>query len=140
MSPDIIFFLDRNIGKRVVAQALRDHGEQVEIHDDHFIQDEEDEGWIPVVSRKNWIILTKDERIAYRNLQKLIVLKSRARVFVLVSKGITGQSMADTFVKALPSMKRIVAEEQGPFIAKVYSDGSARIWKNEAALSQQLSR
>lgn len=34
--------------------------------------------------------------------------------------------MGAAFVKALPAMKRMLAEYAGPFIAKVYRDGSVR--------------
>lgn len=34
--PELIFFLDRPLGKHKVAKALRAAGVRVEIHDDHF--------------------------------------------------------------------------------------------------------
>ena len=33
---EIVLFLDRNLGKHVIAEALRDTGHRVEIHDDHL--------------------------------------------------------------------------------------------------------
>src|SRR3990170_635119 len=35
----LVFFIDRSLGKRVVAQSLRDAGAHVEVHDDYFPQD-----------------------------------------------------------------------------------------------------
>ena len=34
----------------------------VEIHDDHFAPDAKDEEWLTVVGRKEWIVITRDER------------------------------------------------------------------------------
>jgi hypothetical protein len=39
------FFLDRSLGKNLVAEALRTAGVQVEVHDDHFAPDAKDEDW-----------------------------------------------------------------------------------------------
>jgi predicted nuclease of predicted toxin-antitoxin system len=53
------FFVDRCLGK-TVAERLRQAGAQIEIHDSHFAQDAADDDWIPEVSRRGWVILTKD--------------------------------------------------------------------------------
>ena len=34
-----VFFIDRSVGKKTVANALREAGLHVEVHDDHFAQD-----------------------------------------------------------------------------------------------------
>jgi hypothetical protein len=40
------FFVDRSLGGRVVAEALRAAGEAVEVHDDHFAVDAADQTWL----------------------------------------------------------------------------------------------
>ena len=40
------FFVDRSLGKHVVAVALRSAGARVEVHDDHFSPDATDEHWL----------------------------------------------------------------------------------------------
>src|SRR5437899_2965793 len=62
----IVFFIDRSRGRKIVAQALRDVGATVEIHDDHFPPDAKDEVWLTEVGRRGWVVLTKDDRIRYR--------------------------------------------------------------------------
>ncbi|WP_243031027.1 hypothetical protein [Thermus altitudinis] len=49
MSPT--YFCDRNLGRKFPLH-LRQLGLTVELHDDHFSQEERDEIWIPQVSRK----------------------------------------------------------------------------------------
>lgn len=70
MCRNVTFFIDRNLGSRIVAQALVNAGENVQVHDEHFPMDAKDEEWIPVVCQRGWIILTKDSRIAYRQIRE----------------------------------------------------------------------
>jgi uncharacterized protein with PIN domain len=65
----LIFFVDRSLGQKVIAEKLRQSGVNVEIHDDHFPQDAPDEHWIAEVGEKGWVVLTKDDRIRYRPLR-----------------------------------------------------------------------
>lgn len=65
-----VFFIDRSLGKKIVAQALRDIGETVEIHDDHFAPDAKYEDWLVEVGKRGWIVLTKDDRIRYEPLNE----------------------------------------------------------------------
>ena len=124
-----VFFVDRSLGKKVVADALRNAGEQVEVHDDLFPQNAEHTAWLPVVAQKSWIIVTNDSRIGNRQLELLAVRNSKARVFVLVSGQIKGEEMANIFVAVLDPMKKLVSQHPGPFIAKVYKNGTVKIWK-----------
>ncbi|MBW4455646.1 MAG: hypothetical protein KME55_24705 [Nostoc indistinguendum CM1-VF10] len=45
-----IFFIDRALGKKYVADALRSVGANVEVHADHFSPDALDIEWLPEVS------------------------------------------------------------------------------------------
>lgn len=125
----IVFFIDRALGKNHVPNALRNVGETVEIHDAHFNQDAFDTDWLPFVARMGWVVLTADKKIVYRHLERLAVEQSKARVFVLVSGNMTGPDMALVFVKAINSIKRFVSLKPGPFIAKVYKDGRVESWR-----------
>lgn len=40
------FFIDRSLGSQGVAQALRNAGARVEVHDDHFAVNEQDTVWL----------------------------------------------------------------------------------------------
>lgn len=132
---ETVFFVDRCLGKRQVAEILRNVGAKVEIHDDHFRQDAQDTQWLPEVSHQGWIILTKDESIGRRELEKVAVFNSDARVFVLVSKDLTGQQMGEAFAQALEAMKRFVERYSAPFIAKVYRSGEIKAWKDHTNLT-----
>ena len=62
--PDpLTFFLDRNLGKHIIADILREAGARVAVHDDHFPTDAKDNEWLPAVGKNGWVVLTKDKRI-----------------------------------------------------------------------------
>ena len=115
----VTFFVDASLGGKVVAQALRDAGAKIEIHDDHFAQGTPDEEWLQEVGVRQWVVLTKDERIRYHNLARTALLNANVRAFVLTAKNLRGQENAEIFVKALPRINRLLSRHQGPFLAKV---------------------
>ena len=119
----LVFFIDRSLGRRIVAQALREVGETVEIHDDHFAPDAKDEVWLLEVGRRGWIVLTKDDRIRYRVTERTALMSARVRAFVLSSSQLQGAEMAAAFVKALPRIKRLIAKHVPPFIGRVSRSG-----------------
>ena len=129
-SEQIVFFVDRALGKIHVPDALRNVGEAVEIHDDHFSQNALDTDWLPIVAVRGWVVLTADKKIGHRHLEMLAVEQSLARVFVLVSGNITGPDMARIFVDAINPIKRFLLLNEGPFIAKVYRYGRVQPWRS----------
>jgi len=65
-----VFLIDRSVGKNVIATALHAAGATVEVHDDHFKQDAFDEEWLPIVGRRGWAVITSDDRIRYRAVER----------------------------------------------------------------------
>ena len=120
---DITFFLDESLGRRVVARALRDAGVRVEVHTDHFPRGTKDEVWLGEVGRKGWIVLTKDARIRYREVERIALLNARVRTFVLTAKGLQGKQIADVFVGALPRISRFLTKHRSAFIASISRSG-----------------
>jgi hypothetical protein len=123
----LIFFIDRSLGKKIVAQALRDSGETVEIHDDHFLPDAKDEDWLVEVGSRGWIVLTKDDRIRYRVTERTAIMSAQVKAFVLTSSQLQGTEMAAAFLKALPRIKQLVAGHAPPFIARVSRKGKVSL-------------
>src|SRR6266446_8841705 len=112
----IVFFIDRSRGRKIVAQALRDVGAIVEIHDDHFPPDAKDEVWLTEVGRRGWVVLTKDDRIRYRITERTAFASAKVKAFVLTSTQLQGSEMAEAFVIALPRIKRLIAKYPAPFL------------------------
>lgn len=70
-----------------MAGILRAANLSVEIHDHHFAQDAKDEEWLKVAGEKEWIVVTRDERIRYRAAARQVIRRAKVRVFVLVAHG-----------------------------------------------------
>ena len=119
----LVFFLDRNLGTKHVASALRAAGVTVEVHNNHFPPDARDETWLPEVGKRGWVVLTKDDRIRYRSTELAAVISAHVALFALSSGNLTGVEMAQALVAALPRMFRVLATHRPPFIAKVTRSG-----------------
>lgn len=115
--------------------ALREAGETVEVHDDHFPRDTLDTEWISEVGKRRWVVLTKDSAIGSNVLEVMAVRSAGIAMFTLSKvKGVDGEGMAAAFVAARMAMRRLVFHHSPPFIAKVDSDGTVRLWRSGSQL------
>jgi predicted nuclease of predicted toxin-antitoxin system len=122
-----VFFIDRSLGKEPIRTELINAGLVVEIHDDHFVRDEEDRVWLRTVGERGWVVLTKDQRLRYRPLEIAALRASKARVFVLIAGNLRGIEIAAVFLTALPQISKILHSLPGPFIGRVTQVGHVKI-------------
>lgn len=75
----------------------------------------------------SWVALTKDERITRRPDEQDALVRSALRVFAIGNQHLTGQQMADYYVK---NINRIVqrARKPGPFVDIVHPADVERRW------------
>lgn len=63
-------FVDRSLGRRVVADALRDAGATVyvmaDVYGERIGEGLADEEWLRDAGTRGWIVLMKDAKIRYR--------------------------------------------------------------------------
>jgi hypothetical protein len=96
------FFLDRSLGRHVVADALRAEGLAVQTLAERYPETEElveDEVWIPEVTAAGLVILMKDDRIRRKPREQQAILESGARAFVVTNANLTGEQLAELFVE-----------------------------------------
>lgn len=118
------FFVDRQLGRYKFAQVLRAAGLDVVIHDDHFAQNTIDTEWLAIAGKRDWVVITRDERIRYRAAEREALRRAKVRAFVLVAHGdLRADALAEIFLKALAKVKAMLANEKPPFIAKIWRDG-----------------
>ena len=134
-----IFFIDRCLGKKL-ADPLRNKGATVEIHDDHFKQDIEDKDWLRIVGERNWVVLTKDKKIASRTLELEAVAEGNVRLFAFVDGDVSGVVVAQAFVNALENMRGFMRGNPAPFIAKVHQSGLVKPCKKRKELLKMLPK
>jgi predicted nuclease of predicted toxin-antitoxin system len=119
----LVVFVDRSLGNKVVANALRNSGYSVEIHDDHFPPDAPDYVWLHEVTRRGWIVLTKDKKIKHRTAELLAVKTAKSRVFTLSGGSVHGSEMAQIFLNVMPKIVAYASENPGPFIVQIGRTG-----------------
>ncbi len=119
----LTFFLDRQIGKYVVANALRNAGAQIEVHDDHFAQATPDLEWIPKVGRRGWVLITKDQNVRRNPLERAAYETARLRGFIVTGKDMSGKELAELLVQCLPGMVRRSARTVGPTLFTISRTG-----------------
>ena len=124
LSDELVFFVDRSLGHRAVAAALRDAGVRFEVHDAHFPQNATDEVWLGEVGRRGWPVLTADARIRYRAAEKKAVFDAGVALFILVARDLDGASIGAAIVRALPRMRRVLDATKRPFIARFTAAGA----------------
>jgi PIN like domain len=73
----LVFFVDRSLGRRVIPDALRGAGARVELHDDHFSQDAQDQVWLAEAGKRGWVVLTKDKHLRYRAVETNALISAK---------------------------------------------------------------
>ena len=116
---ELVLFLDRNLGSNIIANALREAGHRVEIHDAHLANDAPDEDWIRLISNCSWVGLTKDRHIRSRASERNTIIEYGARVIIIRAKNLTGQMMAEFLVRHHDRIRNFVDREDAPFIAGI---------------------
>ena len=114
------FFTDRDLGGEIFPRILAQAGVRVHRHADHFVPDAPDHEWLPVVAGRGWVILSNDLAILRRPLERDAVMRSGARLLVLVGGDARAADLARNFVNTLPAVERFLARHPAPFIAKLY--------------------
>lgn len=99
-------------------------GAEVVVHDDVFAQNATDVEWLAEAGRRGWVVLTKDSAIRRNPHEKAMFRDARVRVFALSRKDLSGQEMAELFVKALPGMKKRAATIKPPFVFSIARGGA----------------
>jgi hypothetical protein len=103
--------------------ALVQQGIQHQRHGQHFAPETQDTVWLPVIGEKGWILLTKDKRIRFNDLEKATVIAYRVRKFYFTSGNYSGAEMAIMLVAAIPEIVRLCQKQAPPFIASITKAG-----------------
>ena len=127
-SQGITYYLDRNLGKHVIADALHSSGASVEVHDDHLSPTAPDEDWIALVAKKNWLAVTKDRNIRYRAGELAAIKEHGAMVLVVRAANATGGDIADILVKSQQRIARFVKKHKPPFVARIGRAGQISLY------------
>jgi PIN like domain len=79
---DFVLYLDENLHNcKPILEALVQRGVKHERHTQHFQPGTEDAEWLPFVGQRGWILLTKDKRIRFNQLEKAAIRRFHVRGF-----------------------------------------------------------
>lgn len=120
----LTFYLDHQIGRYVVAEALRAAGAKVEVHLDHFSGDAPDTEWLPEVGRRGWVLITKDQNIRRNPLERDAYRSAGVRGFIVTGKDMGGKELGELLVRCLAGMMRRTAGRKGPLLFTISRGGT----------------
>lgn len=125
------FFIDRSLGRKHLASALRDRGFTVHTMADLYGEQEAqrlaDEDWLRDVGRRGWVVLMKDTRIRYRTAEREALIEGGVRAFCLTAGQLGAAEQTRRFVDNLDAI-RARSSHPGPFIDAVQAQGLRRVW------------
>jgi hypothetical protein len=125
------FFIDRSLGGRHLADALRALG--LVVHTMASVYGEEagqrvpDERWLRDAGEHDWIVLMKDDAIRRRPAERDALLEAGVRAFCLTNAQLRAAEQTERFVS---NRHRILqqARKPGPYIYGVYERRLRRLW------------
>lgn len=92
---------------------------RVEVHRNHFGQDDADHEWIPKCAANGWVIISGDKGLEKVALNVQAVTSSCAKVFLLTDSNMKGIEWAASIITGRHRMRKIIEENNGPFFATV---------------------
>lgn len=101
VSEEVIFFVDRSLGRKRVPTGLRERGWRLVTLAEHYgiPADEKvlDVEWLKLAGQRGWAVLMKDDRIRYRPAERRALLQNDVRAFCLSAGNLTAIEMIDLF-------------------------------------------
>ena len=123
------FFLDRGVGRHLVADAIRARGctalPMADVYPNGADQRVPDNEWIERAGREGWVAITKDYSITRDHADDLRT--SGLRVFAFNNANISGAEMAIRLDRHLNRILRRAAKP-GPFVYVIGKEGLERRW------------
>lgn len=131
MPDDPEFLIDRSLGRKHLAAALRTLGHTAHtlesIWGEEASQQLDDEEWLREAGRRNWIVLMKDAAIRRRPSERESLAAAGVRAFCLTNANLRGAEQTARFLENLERILR-QAETPGPYIYGVYVSYIKRLW------------
>jgi hypothetical protein len=95
---------------------MREVGAQVEHAGGAFQFGTPDEIWLGACGERDWIVLTRDQRIRRRPLEQQAIRRSGAAVFAFTAGEATAAETADVVVPLLPKFANMAISEPRPLL------------------------
>ena len=117
------FYLDEAIYSRVLVEAMRAAGANVRHAGEAFPFGTPDAVWLEGAGRNGWIVLTRDQKIRHRRLERDSLMAARIGAFAFTAGQATALETAVAVTQLLQKMANMVVSEKKPFL---YTFGMSR--------------
>ena len=125
---DFILFLDENLDNcQPILDSLTAGNVPYRRHRDHFERGVLDEVWLPFVAERAWVVLTKDKRNRYNDLERDALRRNRVREFYFGSGNFSGEEMAQALTAALAELRNICRTLDPPVVGSIARSGFVTI-------------
>ena len=125
----VVFFLDRGLGRHIIADALREAGHHVltmaDVYPDGADMSIEDPIWIARAGREGWVALTKDLAIVLDHPDDLAA--NNLRVFAFNNANLPGPVIAERLLQHLNRIQQR-CRKPGPYVYAIAADGLELRW------------
>jgi hypothetical protein len=111
-----VFYLDESIYSRVLANAMVAAGAQVRTPAHLAGFGACDEKWLPLAAASGWLVLMRDQRVRYRELEKHALNQAGAGAFVFTGGQATAGDTANIVCRLLRKFANINRSERKPFL------------------------
>jgi hypothetical protein len=111
-----VFYLDESIYSRVLVAAMTAAGAQVRTPTDLAGFGAPDDNWLPLAAARDWLVLMRDQRVRYRELEKQALTQAGVGAFVFTGGQATANDTADIVCRRIPKFANISRSERRPFL------------------------
>lgn len=120
-SRSLVWWVDRCFGARIVPAKLRDGGIKIRTYAELYPDDPAvpDAVWIPEVTARGWVILTKDKEIRRNPEEIAAIRRASARYVCLSAKGMSGEQQADCLLGHWRTLEGVVDTRKPPLLVTV---------------------
>ena len=124
-------FLDRNQGSKRMPSLLKEAGINVRWHaaEGFPTRETDDTAWIRAVAEKGYIIVTSDKAIETDPINKLAVIETKAKVFILDEGNSRAVHWAAAIIVSKDRIYEAVRDNAGPFFMNVIRKTSSMIYR-----------
>lgn len=117
--------LDENLSSSDIAEFLRRIRKewQIELHTDYLARGASDVEVITECGRREWILISCDDRIRYVPENKAAVIRNRVQVFMFNKGNYQGVEYAAALIVGRTQLLNMIRLTAGPFFARITRSG-----------------
>lgn len=144
--PEPVFFIDRDLGRHKMVNALRAAGLRVIAHDDEFPQNTPDEVWLAEIAKRGWFFVSRNKNQKYVKREIDAIFENGGRGFYFSGNSkCSHQDRIDAFLELKEKIENIARSRNRAFIASISAGKNPSVkvmmnlnrWKAENGLNRK---